>query len=144
LVALNKLRIDLFDRRYRVFDAARKFIAHIHSHAAVDGSQLFEFSAATLDAEFLFDADVVSFLDEMKKHALSLRLVQKRLESLPVGDERTRQAQIENDAIAWFDEQFTPVKHMFTPYLGFANVRLTAIPPFKFWYNALRSRISRR
>ena len=63
----RKLRLDLFDRRYKVFD----------------GSQLFEFSAATLAVEFLFDADVVGFLDEMKKQALNLRLTQKRLESLP-------------------------------------------------------------
>jgi hypothetical protein len=32
-VARNKLRLDLFDRRYRVYDATRKFLTWIVSHS---------------------------------------------------------------------------------------------------------------
>ena len=53
-VADNKLRLDLFDRRYKVYDATRKFLAVIFREASFTDSQLFEFYAGTSDAEFHF------------------------------------------------------------------------------------------
>jgi len=58
-IALNKLRLDLFDLRYKVYDATRTFLAAILREAKFTNSQLFEFYARTSDAEFLFGADVV-------------------------------------------------------------------------------------
>ena len=58
-VADNKLRLDLFDRRYKVYDATRKFLAVIIREATFTDSQLFEFYGGTSDAEFLFGADIV-------------------------------------------------------------------------------------
>jgi hypothetical protein len=52
-VANNKLRLDLFDRRYKVYDATRNFLAVILREATFTNSQLFEFYAGTSDAEFL-------------------------------------------------------------------------------------------
>jgi hypothetical protein len=133
LVALNKLRLDLFDRRYKIYDTARKFIIQIVRHANFDDSQLFDFAAGTSDAEFLFDADVVRFLGGIREHALKIRTARILLEDLPVGDERTRQAKIQHDALLWIGDQLTPMTAAFNPYLGFANVRLKALPSLNFF-----------
>jgi len=53
-IALNKLRLDLFDRRYKVYDATRTFLAAILREAKFTNSKLFEFYAGTSDAEFLW------------------------------------------------------------------------------------------
>ena len=40
-LARNKLRLDLFDRRYKVFEATRRFLAVILRDARFEDSQLF-------------------------------------------------------------------------------------------------------
>lgn len=132
-VAENKLRLDLFDRRYKVYDATRKFLAVIVRDATFTDSQLFEFYGCTSDAEFLFRSEVVDYLAQIRKRALDMRLHQKEFEPLPVGAERSRHVQAHHDQLSWLSDQLTVMTSVFTPYLGFANVRLKAAPSFKFF-----------
>jgi hypothetical protein len=117
----------LFDRRYKVYDATRKFLATILREAKFTNSELFEFSAGTSDAEFLFGADVVKHLEEIRKRAINLQTAQTIHERLPVGDERSRHVQVEHDDLSWLTDQIITITKTFAPYLGFANVRL------RFW-----------
>jgi hypothetical protein len=127
-VADNKLRLDLFDRRYKVYDSTRKFLAVILREATFTLSQLAEFDIGTSDAEFLFGADVVDYLGQVRKRALHLRTAQTLYEPLPVGDERSRHVQAAHDDLSWLTDQITAMTKIFAPYLGFANVRLRALP----------------
>jgi hypothetical protein len=122
-VAHAKLRLDLFDRRYTVFDATRKFLAVILQKATFEDSQLFEFYAGTSDAEFLFGPEVVDYLAQIRKRALDMRTHQKVYNPLPVGDERSRHVQAEHDQLLWLGEQITAMTKTFTPYLGFSHIR---------------------
>ena len=74
-IARTKLRLDLFDRRYKVYDATRKFLAGILRDATFTDSQLFEFYAGTSDAEFLFASDVMDYLAQLRKRALDMRCI---------------------------------------------------------------------
>jgi hypothetical protein len=127
-VAENKLRLDLFDRRYKVYDATKKFLAVIIREATSTDSQLFEFNVGTSDAEFLFEADLVAYLAQIRKRALHMRTAQQLFEPLPVGDERSRHVQAAHDDLSWLSDQITAMTKAFTPYLGFANVRLRVMP----------------
>jgi hypothetical protein len=127
-VADNKLRLDLFDRRYKVYDATRKFLAVIIREATFADSQLFEFYAGTSGAEFLFGADVVDYLGQIRKRAVDMRTAQQLFEPLPVGDERSRHVQAAHDDLSWLSDQITAMTKVFTPYLGFANVRSRLLP----------------
>ena len=130
-VAENKLRLDLFDRRYKVYDATRKFLAVILRDATFTDSQLFEFYGGTSDTEFLFRSEVVDYLAQIRKRALHMRTSRTLLEPKPVGDERSRLAEAEHDDLVWLTDQITAMTSVFAPYLGFANVRLRAAPIFK-------------
>ncbi len=127
-VADTKLRLDLFDRRYKIYDATKKFLAVIIREATFTDSQLFEFNAGTSDAEFLFEADLVAYLGQIRKRALHMRTAQQLFEPLPVGDERSRHVQAAHDDLSWLSDQITAMTKTFTPYLGFANVRLRVMP----------------
>jgi hypothetical protein len=127
-VADNKLRLDLFDRRYKVYDATRKFLAVIFREASFTDPQLFEFYAGTSDAEFLFGADVVNYLEQIRHRAIDMQTAQQLFEPLPVGDERSRHVQTAHDNLLWFNDQITAMTKTFTPYLGFANVRSRVLP----------------
>jgi|SRR4051812_23903199 hypothetical protein len=122
-VARNKLRLDLFDRRYKVYDATRKFLAMILRDATFTDSQLIEFAAGTSDAEFLFGSDVVDYLAQIRKRALEMRTHQKVSERMPAGDEHTRHVQTESDHRLWLGEQITAMTKTFTPYLGFSHIQ---------------------
>src|SRR5882724_2482872 len=44
-VADDKLRLDLFDRRYKVYDVTRKFLIQIAQYNSFDESELVDFAA---------------------------------------------------------------------------------------------------
>jgi hypothetical protein len=121
-VAHAKLRLDLFDRRYKVYDATRQFLGCIIREATFSDSELFIFYAGTSDAEFLFDAEVVAYLKEIAKRALDMRL-QHTLYQRAEGEARTTMIQKEHDQLLWLSHQITDMTATFTPYLGFSNIR---------------------
>jgi len=129
----TKLRLDLFDRRYKVYDATRNFLGAIIREAKFTNSELFEFYARTSDAEFLFGADVVDYLGQIRKRAVHMQTAQQLFEPLPVGDERSRHVQAAHDDLSWLSDQITAMTKTFAPYLGFSNVRLRVWPPLKFF-----------
>ena len=127
-IADSKLRLDLFDRRYKVYDATRKFLAVIIREATFTDSQLFEFYGGTSDAEFLFGADVVEYLGQIRNRAVDMRTHQTLFQQMPFGDERSRHVQANHDDLSWLNDQITAMTKIFAPYLGFANVRSRAFP----------------
>jgi hypothetical protein len=127
-VANNKLRLDLFDRRYKVYDATRKFLAAICREGKFTDSERFEFEVGTSDAEFFFGADVVNHLAKIRKQALHLRTTQQLLQQPNTSDEElSRYADAQEQDFLWLGDQLTEITKTFTAYLGFANVRL------RFW-----------
>ena len=122
-VARNKLRMDLFDRRYKVYEATRQFLSVILRDATFKDSDLFTFYAGISDSEFLFRSDVVDYLTQMRKRAIEMQLHQKLCEPLPLGDERPRHVQAAHDQLLWLDEQLTAMSKTFAPYLGLSHIK---------------------
>ena len=122
-VARNKLRLDLFDRRYKVYESTRKFLSVIFREARFEDSDLFTFFAGTSDAEFLFDSSVVKYLDQIRNRALDMRTHQKKYELMPVGEERSKHIEAELIELNWLTSQLREMSKVFVPYLGFAHVR---------------------
>jgi|ERR1017187_1960614 hypothetical protein len=121
-VSHAKLRLDLFDRRYKVYEATRKFLAGIMSEATFSDSQLFTFYAGTSDAEFLFDSEVLDYLTQIRKRAVDMRLKNKLWQSQQ-GEERTRLIEAEHEHLMWLTEQLTGASKVFAPYLSYANIK---------------------
>jgi hypothetical protein len=122
-LARQKLRLDLFDWRFKVFEATRRFLSQILKHAQFSDSELFEFFAGTSDAEFLFGKDVVSYLTELRTRSLEMRKHRILFDPLPVGDERSKHVQGHHDQLLWLGEQAGNVQKPFLPYLGFSHVK---------------------
>jgi hypothetical protein len=122
-VARNKLRLDLFDRRYKVYEATRKFLGLILRNGAFTDLELTEFELATSDAKFLFGDDVVQWLEEIRKRALHLRTTQKLLSRPRDDHEVAKRAQAEHDDLLWLTDEIATMKSVFTRYLGFGHVK---------------------
>jgi hypothetical protein len=133
-VADNKLRLDLFDRRYKVYDATRNFVAVIIKEATFTDSQLVDFNIGTSDAKFLFGPDIEAYLAEIRKRAVHMRTTHQLLEKpQPSDDELSRRTRAEYDDLLWLCDQITAMTKTFAPYLGFANIKSRIVPFVKFF-----------
>jgi hypothetical protein len=123
-VARNKLRLDLFDRRYKVYEATQKFVDSINNDPAHVDSYLNDFNVGTSNAEFLFDSDVLNYIKLVRKRAVDMRTARVVYEAEQDSEERTRNVGKYEADRKWLIEQATAMTKTFAPYLGFQNVKI--------------------
>ncbi|MEJ0096373.1 MAG: hypothetical protein WDN46_24100 [Methylocella sp.] len=125
-IARVKLQHELYDKRYRVYDAARALTADIVVHANASDEAVRQFVIGTSDAVFLFDDDkITQYLEEMRKRAAALQSVQKAFDILAVGsDQKVANADRFAELTSWFDEQLSKgLRDRFKPFLQFNKLR---------------------
>ncbi|MCC6934198.1 MAG: hypothetical protein IT406_00680 [Candidatus Yanofskybacteria bacterium] len=114
----DKLRLDLFERRLKVFSACQELFATILREANVDRDRLFKFLRDSSDVEFLFGDEIKTYLDEIYKKGLKLSYINQRLNS---GSQEKREELAEEDSqiLGWFEKQFSVSRDFFRKYLHF-------------------------
>jgi hypothetical protein len=115
----EKFKLDLFEKRFAVFAATRRFLTHILQQANVSLEQLFEYRAGIAEATFLFDDDIVNYLKSIDERALELLTSMETMKPLPVGEARSKAAGEVSAAVAWLTTQLPELKTKFGPYLKF-------------------------
>jgi hypothetical protein len=89
-IARVKLRHDLYDRRFAVFQAARKLLAEaLTTRGNVTDDQVRAYVVGTSDSVFLLDEEISTYLEEIRKAVTRLQTIRYTLEPLPVGEERS-------------------------------------------------------
>jgi hypothetical protein len=71
-------RLGLYDRRLKVFQAVREILGMMYTVASND-EKLFELSAETREAEFLFGAEIKDYIEDVYQHASRLSHAHKQL-----------------------------------------------------------------
>jgi hypothetical protein len=115
--ARNKLRLDLFDRRFPVFEAAMKLVWIAVTKGNVPDEARREFMVATKGVQFLFDQELQDHCDALAAEALNVRVGSEKIESLPVGEERAKSEGARADRITWFNDQVDEIPKRFAPFL---------------------------
>lgn len=122
-IAVEKLRHDLYDRRYRVFDAARNLLCEIAVHRIASEDDLRSFVIGTGDAVFLFDDDVSGQLVEIRNRAQKLQSLHYLMRPMPVGPQRTDFANQEAEQFTWLVQQLEGLVDKFKPFLKLEDYR---------------------
>lgn len=124
-VARTKLRLDLYEKRFKVFTALKEFMLKVMQKADVDIDDFRRLYAEIAEAEFLFGPEVVKYITEVKRKAADLGVLQDKLhrQHLPVGPERTKAAADDADILRWLDMQLEEAPKIFKPYLDFTTIR---------------------
>ena len=65
LLGRAKFKLDLFEKRFAVFDATRKLLGAMASDGPGELEKVHEFRVAVTDAQFLFCSDVTDYLNEI-------------------------------------------------------------------------------
>jgi len=116
--AQNKLKLDLFERRLQVYEAARDFISSIMTSGRTSGEREFKYLSGTRGAVWLFDQAIVEYLDkEIWSKVCDLGALQAELEGEPVGETRTKNVQRQREVKEWLTEQLRVMERKFEPFL---------------------------
>src|ERR1700691_1638262 len=86
-LAREKFKLDLFEKRFAIYKATQKFLVNL-GNPTLGFDVLIEFSRETQDALFLFEKEIVDYLDELHKKAGSLINTNLKCKQLPMGTER--------------------------------------------------------
>lgn len=71
--SMIKLNLDLFEKRYKVYDATRNFLTIIKKDASFEIKDLHNFNEGILDSCFLFDDDISAYLNQIREDAVDMR-----------------------------------------------------------------------
>lgn len=116
--AQNKLKLDLFEKRFSVYDAARNLLASIMTSGKANDKNTFEFLSGTREAKWLLNADIADYLDKQIYHkTIDLQTLAAELEGMPVGEERSANVRKQSEIKKWMLKQFEVLDEKFAPFL---------------------------
>jgi len=115
----DKLRLDLYNKRYEVFRSLMILLARILQQGNIQYEQVKEFSRATKEVVFLFDEGIETYLETIRKTALDLWTAEETMKPLPVGKERSAKAAEVSELLNWFIKQHKVAVDKFGKYLKF-------------------------
>jgi hypothetical protein len=102
-IARIKLQHDLYDRRYAVFQAVRRFLDEALANQLVSSETLRAFVLGTSDAEFLLPDDLAEYLARMSERARTAQSIYMVMPALlpAVSNSRMRQGQLMSICNGW-------------------------------------------
>lgn len=114
----RRLRHELFDRNFRVYEAVLGFLGSVISSGKAKDEHLYRFRGETRAAKFLLGEDIHQLLDEIYEKAIDLQTLDAELEGVPVGEERTANVRKQGEIKKWLYRQFEEVDKRFESSLG--------------------------
>lgn len=116
-ISRDKLRLDHFDKRFAVYEAARRFLERATQQGRVSPQDENEFFAATRGATFLFkDQTVAAYLDTLRSRMIDLTMGREALgHPNPQLHEQTSKKYLEDQQ--WLREQYEEIEGVFRDHL---------------------------
>jgi uncharacterized membrane protein YwzB len=117
--AQNKLKFELFDRRYSIYEAARVLLIAIVKNGNASDAEMLIFVLATRESKWLLNSDVAKYLEDDFLHkAIDLQTLQTERENALTDDERANISKKQSEIKKWFIVQPAVLGEKFTPFLG--------------------------
>lgn len=117
--ARNKLRLDLFERRVAIYDAARFAIEDAQVRRGnVSDEMVLSYGFKCIPAKWLFDQDVVVFLGEVQGGLWKLRRLSKHIAEDGKTDSTADEIAV---ILASFEIHLAQLNELMTPYLLFTD-----------------------
>lgn len=118
----QKLVLDRYDRRLRVYEEVRKILSIVTRDADVKNLEdLMRFRTSVSEADFLFGSEIPEYLDEIHRRALQLwrwcREYRDYTQEKPEGYDHEKVVTGMHAELTWLTEQFEPAKAKFKKYL---------------------------
>ncbi len=118
----QKLKLDLYEKRYRIFDETKKILLKINQEAKIDTIELRDFMFSTNDRIFLFEPEINQFIMDIKEKAIALNSSEANLRAQFSSDERAEQAAKNSMLTKWFSFEYENIEKRFLKYLDFKEL----------------------
>ena len=101
--AQNKLKLDMWDRRMKLYEVVRKYLAAVTAKSAPNAEDLREFLFGTADARWLFTPEVADYLyKQLYLNGENLKLVVSEMEGSGNEELKSRYLKLRE----WFGKQY--------------------------------------
>ena len=122
----NKLTLDLYDRRLKVYVELQKILGQIALHTDASYEDLSKFKWATAESVFLFQPDIASYIENVLSHAFNLRSWNSQYRDLtqskPEGYDHQKVCDGSATELQWLITQFEPSREIFKKYLDLSKI----------------------
>jgi len=117
--AQNKLKLDLFDKRMLVYQAARDALGHITSHAELGHEQQIKYLSGIQTAKWLFGPEVNAYLSEtLWGKMIDLELHRSMVYGVSTDHpERNQHVQLKAETLNWLIAQHSALDNMCSKYM---------------------------
>lgn len=124
-IATAKLNLDLYDRRFKVFDATRKYISDVFTSDNLP-RRTTEFNIETADTVFLFGSEIEEYIERLRRRGVGLHAAQGQLRLMDergqVGEQRNALVDRVSDIEEGFANEYRNLIAAFKPYLRLGNL----------------------
>lgn len=122
---IDKLRFDLFEKRYAVYRTIQEFIATIIREGCINNRLLGDFNRETSYGEFLFGSEITDYIKSIYKKGCDLILTKELLDDTRLeASKRSRIINDKSELLLWFGGQFDISRKLFDKYLSFSVISL--------------------
>lgn len=124
-----KYKLDLYDKRFKVYNALRKFLGLLLQKGIenVTQEEIREYNINIKESLFLFDKDIQDYLELINKKTIDFQHIHQTLVSSKTSVEGEKQAlEIYESLSNWFLAQLDESRNKFLKYLKIEKI-------FPFW-----------
>ncbi len=120
--AREKLKLDLFDKRFAVYDTARNFIGNIVTQGKVTDEQFFVFLNGTIEAKWLFGNGIANYLkNNLYDPARELQGIQFELSAQTADKDQQSNLKRMFEIIKAFGDELNGIEQLFDEFLQLKN-----------------------
>ena len=116
--ANDKIVLDLFDRRLKIYSDARAVIGRTTGSGQCSNEEQFNFLKAIDGASFLFGTDVTDYFNKLYHDLIDLDACNKEAEHIEVGEKRAEIFQKRRKHFEAIQEFYTKAPTLLAPYLS--------------------------
>jgi hypothetical protein len=125
-----RLKHDVFDRRFEVYEATRNFLRPIVINDTITNDEIAQYLKGTEKAVFLFDQEMVDHLHELYERANRLRTIMYQLGDHALSDEKRAELLPQHDELVdWFRGQYQIVVQRLKPFMALDKNTANRLPP---------------
>lgn len=113
-VARNKLKLDLFEKRFKVVEALRLFLSQAHGKGEINEDDLNTYRIAIFEAPYLFEQDLVDYLQNVWSRGIDLK-------ALTMAPHKEGNGEKWAQHMREFSQELKSITDRFSPYMAFGK-----------------------
>ena len=114
----NRLKHELFERRYEQFSVIRDFLGSIMASGKATHDEQIKYLSGTRGIAFIFDREIAECVDKTIWHlAVDLECLESELQGVPVGEVRSRNVLRQAEIKKQLMKELQSLEDRFSKYL---------------------------